>query len=68
MVTGDGRVVFTSAGLWEASFTYSGDKEDEPEKEGGEWFLLGVKFLFKVNDARGCTSLPLLSLLLMLTL
>lgn len=23
---------------------------------GAEWYLLGIKFLFKVKDARGCTS------------
>ncbi|GAA5844535.1 hypothetical protein JCM9279_006338 [Rhodotorula babjevae] len=56
----DGRVVFTIPGLWEAAFTYGGaaddPDEDEPDArahEGAEWFLLRVKFLFRVRDARG---------------
>ncbi|BGP32759.1 mediator complex subunit [Rhodotorula toruloides] len=60
---GDGRVVFGVEGLWEASFTYGGGKEDPREdedderaEEGAEWFLLGVKFLFRVKDARGVWS------------
>lgn len=60
---GDGRVVFEVEGLWEASFTYGGGKEDPGEDEddqrgheGAEWFLLGVKFLFRVKDARGGES------------
>ncbi|BGP00150.1 Mediator of RNA polymerase II transcription subunit 14 [Rhodotorula toruloides ATCC 204091] len=60
---GDGRVVFGVEGLWEASFTYGGGKEDPDEdedderaEEGAEWFLLGVKFLFRVKDARGVWS------------
>ncbi|BGO92081.1 hypothetical protein NBRC10512_000812 [Rhodotorula toruloides] len=59
----DGRVVFGVEGLWEASFTYGGGKEDPNEdedderaEEGAEWFLLGVKFLFRVKDARGVWS------------
>lgn len=61
----DGRVVFGVEGLWEASFTYGGGKEDPNEdedderaEEGAEWFLLGVKFLFRVKDARGGESAP----------
>ncbi|BGP48945.1 mediator complex subunit [Rhodotorula kratochvilovae] len=51
---GDGRVVFAVPGLWEATLTYGGGMEDEEEgQEGGEWFLLGVRFLFRVKDARG---------------
>lgn len=54
----DGRVFFRIKGLWEASFVYSGsnpEAEAEAEAEGGEedeaeWYLLGVKFLFKVKD------------------
>ncbi|GEM07850.1 mediator of RNA polymerase II transcription subunit 14 [Rhodotorula toruloides] len=60
---GDGRVVFGVEGLWEASFTYGGGKEDPKEdedderaEEGAEWFLLGVKFLFRVKDVRGVWS------------
>ncbi|GAA6007036.1 mediator of RNA polymerase II transcription subunit 14 [Rhodotorula paludigena] len=57
----DGRVTFVVPGLWEASFTYGGGAKDEDEgQEGAEWFLLGVKFLFRVRDARGSwASTPL---------
>lgn len=64
----DGRVVFTVPGLWEAAFTYGGaaddPDEDDPDArahETAEWFLLRVKFLFRVRDARGSASpfLPL---------
>lgn len=58
----DGRVTFVVPGLWEASFTYGGGAKDEDEgQEGAEWFLLGVRFLFRVRDARGC-EFPLLPL------
>ncbi|GAA6042878.1 hypothetical protein JCM8097_007206 [Rhodosporidiobolus ruineniae] len=49
----DGRVVFTVPRMWEASFAYGGDGEDGAD---GEWFLLGVRFLFRVKDARGVWS------------
>ncbi|GAA5851477.1 hypothetical protein JCM8547_001107 [Rhodosporidiobolus lusitaniae] len=57
----DGRITFTSPGLWEASFTYGGSNSSEPEdpdeaKDSAEWYLLGVKFLFSVKDARGVWS------------
>ncbi|GJN91168.1 hypothetical protein Rhopal_004186-T1 [Rhodotorula paludigena] len=57
----DGRVTFVVPGLWEASFTYGGGAKDEDEgQEGTEWFLLGVRFLFRVRDARGSwASTPL---------
>ncbi|KAL8292356.1 hypothetical protein RQP46_001822 [Phenoliferia psychrophenolica] len=48
----DGRVTFHVAGLWEASLTYGGASEDET----AEWYLLSVKFLFRVKDARGVWS------------
>lgn len=56
----DGRVTFSIPGLWEASFVYSGSREggdgedeDAEEEEGAEWYLLSVKFLFRVKDSRG---------------
>ncbi|GAA5924067.1 hypothetical protein JCM3775_005586 [Rhodotorula graminis] len=55
----DGRVVFTVPGLWEAALTYGGPADDpddddpDAQLEGAEWFLLRVKFLFSVRDARG---------------
>lgn len=55
---GDGRVVFTVPGMWEATLTYGGGPEEDDEgQEQAEWFLLGVTFLFRVADARGCESL-----------
>ncbi|TNY21035.1 mediator of RNA polymerase II transcription subunit 14 [Rhodotorula diobovata] len=51
---GDGRVVFTVPGMWEATLTYGGGPEEDDEgQEQAEWFLLGVTFLFRVADARG---------------
>ncbi|GAA5897842.1 uncharacterized protein JCM6883_000839 [Sporobolomyces salmoneus] len=65
----DGRVTFRLEGLWEASFVYSGtETQQETQREGGaeeedpttisaedqsEWYLLGIKFLFTVQDERG---------------
>lgn len=57
----DGRVTFTQPGLWEADMTYGGgNTEEEQGEEGREWYLLAVRFLFKVKDARGgqACSLP----------
>ncbi|GAA5917919.1 hypothetical protein JCM6882_006500 [Rhodosporidiobolus microsporus] len=89
----DGRVTFSVPGLWEASFTYSGngssssseddeesDEEDESDegsknkkenetaagtapdagaaKVPAEWFLLSLRFLFRVKDARGVPYHP----------
>ncbi|GAA6003091.1 hypothetical protein JCM10207_001982 [Rhodosporidiobolus poonsookiae] len=48
----DGRVTFTLPGLWEASFTYGGDNT----QDDAEWYLLGIRFLFRVKDARGVWS------------
>lgn len=45
----DGRAWFRVEGMWEASFTYGGAEAEEE----GEWYLLSLKFLFRVRDARG---------------
>ncbi|GAA5826413.1 hypothetical protein JCM11251_002355 [Rhodosporidiobolus azoricus] len=78
----DGRVTFSVPGLWEASFTYSGDGSSDSEGEEGdgdageggkpqedssgaatevpaEWFLLSLRFLFRVKDARGVPYSPI---------
>ncbi|GAA5987817.1 hypothetical protein JCM10908_007227 [Rhodotorula pacifica] len=53
----DGRVTFRVEGMWEADLTYGGGNEpDEEGQEGREWYLLAVKFLFRVKDARGAWS------------
>lgn len=48
----DGRATFRVEGMWEASFTYGGDNDDTE----AEWYLLSLKFLFRVRDARGGTA------------
>lgn len=55
----DGRVFFKVEGLWEASFTYSGSGVEG--EDDGEWYLLGISFLFRVGDSKGCwfISLPI---------
>ena len=45
----DGRATFRSEGMWEASFAYGGDNDDEE----AEWYLLSVTFLFRVSEASG---------------
>lgn len=45
----DGRATFRIDGMWEAAFTYGGDQDDE----NTQWYLLDLKFLFQVKDARG---------------
>lgn len=45
--TGDGKVKFRVEGLFEATFTLSGQEDD------AIWFLLDVNFLFSVSNARG---------------
>ena len=44
----DGRATFRSEGMWEASFAYGGDNDEE-----AEWYLLSVTFLFRVSEASG---------------
>lgn len=60
--------------MWEASFTYGGGMDDpssptddaeegaEPpaaaQGQAAEWYLLSLKFLFRVRDARGGELLP----------
>ncbi|GAA5876087.1 hypothetical protein JCM3774_004500 [Rhodotorula dairenensis] len=53
----DGRVTFRVPGMWEADFTFGGgnDPEDDAD-EGREWYLLAIRFLFRVKDARGVWS------------
>ena len=48
----DGRVTFRSDRMWEASFAYGGDNDDE----GAEWYLLSITFLFRVSEASGGQS------------
>ncbi|KAK4054165.1 mediator complex subunit [Microbotryomycetes sp. JL201] len=48
----DGRATFRVNNLWEADFTYGGDSGSET----GQWYLLSLKFLFRVSDARGAWS------------
>lgn len=50
----DGRVTFRVDGMWEADLTYGGGNSAEDEaEEGREWYLLAVRFLFRVKDNRG---------------
>lgn len=51
----DGRVTFRVDGMWEADLTFGGDNESEEStgQQGGEWYLLAIRFLFRVKDARG---------------
>ncbi|KAI5477894.1 Mediator complex, subunit Med14 [Pseudohyphozyma bogoriensis] len=52
----DGRATFVVSGVWEASFTYASNTTSQvstDDEEEGEWFLLSLRFLFKVMDARG---------------
>lgn len=66
----DGRAWFRVEGMWEASFTYGGGEAEET----AEWYLLSLKFLFRVGDARGgelpgptrCIEWQLTSFLLLL--
>lgn len=37
--------------MWEAAFTYGGGDSDNPIAQ--EWYLLSLRFLFEVKDARG---------------
>ncbi|SGY13429.1 BQ5605_C010g05859 [Microbotryum silenes-dioicae] len=46
----DGRVAFRVERMWEATFTYGGERGKE------EWYLLGIKYGFNVQDARGVWS------------
>lgn len=50
-VAADGRATFHVPGMWEASFTYGGDDTDNPVAH--QWFLLSLRFLFRVKDSRG---------------
>ncbi|GAA5967156.1 hypothetical protein JCM8115_000944 [Rhodotorula mucilaginosa] len=54
----DGRVTFRVDGMWEADLTFGGDNESEEStgQQGGEWYLLAIRFLFRVKDARGAWS------------
>lgn len=45
----DGRATFRVEGLWEVSMAFGGENDDEK----AEWYLLSIKFLFRVKDARG---------------
>lgn len=51
----DGRVTFRVDGMWEADLTFGGDNESEEStgQQGGEWYLLAIRFLFRVKNARG---------------
>lgn len=44
-----GRVTFRIEGMWEAELTYGGDNDDKE----ANWYLLNLKFLFRVKDTRG---------------
>ncbi|KAM0789552.1 hypothetical protein ACM66B_000363 [Microbotryomycetes sp. NB124-2] len=48
----DGRATFRVNNLWEADFTYGGDSDSTT----AQWYLLSLKFLFRVKDARGAWS------------
>lgn len=54
----DGRVTFRVDGMWEADLTFGGDNgsEEATGQQGGEWYLLAIRFLFRVKDARGAWS------------
>lgn len=49
----DGRATFRVEGMWEASLTYGGDNDDAD----AQWYLLSLKFLFRVRDALGGEAL-----------
>ncbi|KAK4054377.1 mediator complex subunit [Microbotryomycetes sp. JL221] len=48
----DGRATFKVHRLWEADFTYGGDSDSATDS----WYLLRVKFLFRIRDSRGAWS------------
>jgi hypothetical protein len=48
-IIADGRVTFKMEGMWEADMTYGGDNEDI----NAQWYLLSIKFLFRVMDSQG---------------